>query len=151
MKNLIIAITLFFGTTNALSQDSLFWEFADTLEIGEKGSLKHIWGSENITYLGEITWKSPSGKELQIRIVTSYRKITKANGFKDQSIIALVKTNHKLIKTYDLVKRQNLPFEIRDNILIYKENGEDVASPLPTKFSERFCVKGLSCFAEIEL
>jgi len=137
MKNFIIGLALVFCTSNAMAQDSLFWEFADTLEIGQEGSLKHSWGSENVTYLGEITWKSPSGKELQIRIVTSYRKIIKANGFSDQSIIALVKTNHKLIKTYDLVKRQNLPYVIRDNTLIYKENGEDVPSPLPVKLALR--------------
>jgi hypothetical protein len=141
---------MFFGATNVLSQDSLFWEFAHDFEVGQQGSLKHDWGSENVTYLGEVSWKSPSGKELQIRIVTSYRKITEANGFSDQSIIALVKTNHTLIKAYDLVKRQNLPFEIRENTLIYKENGEDVPSPLPVKFSERFCVKGLTCFASIK-
>ncbi|MFT4603076.1 MAG: hypothetical protein ACI857_003263, partial [Arenicella sp.] len=36
-------------------------------------------------------------------------------------------------------------------MLIYKEGDKEVESPLPRKFSERFCVEGLTCFSEIKL
>ncbi|MEO9533394.1 MAG: hypothetical protein ABJG68_00235 [Crocinitomicaceae bacterium] len=149
-----LLLSLFLSTSIfALSQDSTvtFWEYAKDYEVGETGSQSHEWGSEEITYLGIINWKSPSGKELQIRVVVAWRKITKANGFNDQTVLALVKTNHGLIKTYDFVKRQNLPKSIENNELIYEINGAKAASPLPTKFSERFCVDGLTCFSEVDL
>ena len=148
LLSLIVAIP-FLGST----QDSTvtFWEFAKDFEAGQISSQNHEWGSEEITYLGTINWESPSGKKLEIRVVVAWRKITQANGFNDQSVLALVKTNNGLIKTYDFVKRQNLPFKIENNELIYTINGAKAASPLPTKFSERFCVDGLTCFAEVDL
>lgn len=135
----------------SFSQDTTFWEYAKDFEINQSGSIHRDWGSETVTYLGTVSWKSPSGKTLQIRIITSYQKITQANGFNDRSLLALVKVNHGLIKTYDMVKRQNLPLKAHDDVLIYSVNGLEVASELPPKFGERFCVDGLTCFSEIDL
>ena len=88
----------------SFSQDTTFWDYARDLEVNEGVTVKRTWGSERVTYLGTVEWTSPSGKVLQIRIVTTYRQIKQANGFNDQSVIALVKTNFELIKTYDMVK-----------------------------------------------
>lgn len=126
----------------------VFWEFAATLTEGSKADLKHTWGSETVHYLGMVKFLTTSGKELDLRIVSSYRRITKANGFNDQSVLALVKTNHVPVKIYDFVSRQNLPIGIRDNGLIYKINNEEKVVPLPSKLGERLCVEGLNCFAE---
>lgn len=150
MKYSIIFI-LAFVFQHGHSQDTTFWELTADFEPGQKGSLKHEWGSETVTYLGTVIWKSPSGKELELRIVTTYRKITQANGFNDQSIVALVKTNNQLIKAYDFVKRQNLPLEIRNNQLVFKPDGSEIISPLPAKFGVRFCVEGMICYDEVEL
>lgn len=138
----------------AQAQDTdtlLFWQFAAGLEADQKGELQHTWGSETVHYLGTVKWMSPSGKELELRIVSSYRRITKANGFNDQSVLALVKANHVPVKVYDLVSRQNLPIAIRENKLIYQVNGSEVSSALPAKIAERFCVDGLNCFEEATL
>lgn len=150
MKNIALIFSLFISLS-VFSQDTTFWEYARNYEVNESGSIHRDWGSETVTYLGTVSWKSPSGKILQIRIITSYQKITQANGFNDRSVLALVKTNHGLIKTYDMVKRQNLPLKAHDEVLIYNVNGLEVASELPLKFGERFCVDGLTCFSEIDL
>ena len=150
MKKAALVFSLLFSICS-FSQDTTFWEYAKDYEINQSGSIHRDWGSETVTYLGTVSWKSPSGKVLQIRIITSYQKITQANGFNDRSILALVKTNHGLIKTYDMVKRQNLPLRVHEDVLIYNVNGLEVASELPAKFAERFCVDGLTCFSEIDL
>ena len=138
--------------TSYANHDTLtFYEYAAGFAELEKGDRVHAWGSETIQYLGTITWVSPSGKELQIRIVTDYRRITEANGFKDQSILALVKTNNHLIRMYDLVSRQNLPTGIKDNKLVFASKAGESLSPLPEKFAERFCVEGMNCFEEAVL
>jgi hypothetical protein len=151
MKQYFIAFVCVLASFYSSAQDSTFWEHTWDYEIGQKETIERDWGREVVCYLGDITWKSPSGKELKIRIVSSYQQITKVNGFNDQSLIALVKTNHQLIKTYDMVKRQNLPIRIEDNKLIYKKSGEEISSALPAKISARFCVSGLTCFSEISL
>lgn len=151
MKNHLLAFMCLIFSSFSYAQDSTFWEHTWDFEVGQSETIHRDWGREVVTYLGEIIWKSPSGKELSIRVVTSYQQITKANGFNDQSLIALVKTNHQLIKTYDMVKRQNLPIRIADNQLIYKKSGEEISSALPAKFAARFCVEGLNCFSEISL
>lgn len=148
----IFCFLLFVASYSASAQDSLsFWQFASSFEANEKGTNEHTWGSETVQYLGTISWKSPSGKELEIRIVTSYRRITEANGFKDQSLIALVKANHEPIKIYDLVSRQNIPIRIENNLLVFDIKGAALTSALPAKFAERFCVEGLTCFDEAVL
>lgn len=151
MKQVFALLILLATATISNAQDTTFWEHAKHFKDGEKTIVERDWGREVVTYLGVIHWKSPSGKELKIRIVTAYQQITKANGFNDRSVIALVKGNHGLIKAYDLVSRQNLPIRIDDNKLIYKPSGEEISSALPTKFAERFCVDGLTCFSEINL
>ncbi len=152
MKVFVLSSLLLIGLVS-FSQDSTgtFYEVAVNNEIGDKETIERDWGREVVTYLGTAVWTSPSGKKLDIKIVTSYQQLTKANGFNDRSVIALVKSNNSLIKTYDLVKRQNLPIKIVDNMLIVMENGAEVKSPLPKKFSERFCIEGLTCFNEIDL
>ena len=149
-QNLIIFAFLFIGF-NSNAQDSTFWEHTWDNEIGTKETIERDWGREVITYLGIIEWRSPSGKQLKIRIVTAYQQITKANGFEDRSVLALVKENHHLIKSYDMVKRKNLPLEIKDNKLIYKPSGEEISSALPAKIGARLCVDGLTCFSQIIL
>ncbi|MEX1002522.1 MAG: hypothetical protein WDZ35_10450 [Crocinitomicaceae bacterium] len=144
-----IAITAHSSSAQDTDTDTTFWKFAKDFEVDEKGTLKQDWGREVVTYLGTINWRSAGGKTLQIRILTSYRQITQANGFNDQSLIALVKTNHQLIKAYDMVSRQNLPVRIENNELVYKANKAEITSALPAKFSARFCVKDLNCFTEI--
>jgi hypothetical protein len=148
-------LCILFISFHSFASDSTFWHVARNWEVGEKQTIERSWGRENVTYLGMMDWKTASGKTVQIKIVTSYRQITKANGFNDQSIIALVKTNNHLIKTYDLVKRQNLPLKIQDNQLYYKPDGEseakEILSALPRKFSERFCITGMTCYDEIKL
>ncbi|MCG8574011.1 MAG: hypothetical protein MI810_03945 [Flavobacteriales bacterium] len=131
------------------SDTANFWNYAKNFEAGQKETVEREWGRENIIYLGMMDWKTPSGKTVHLRIITSYRQITKANGFNDQSVLALVKTNNELIKIYDMVKRQNLPIEIRDNQLVYKPESDEILATLPVKFSQRFCVTGLNCFNEI--
>lgn len=150
MKKIALIFSLILSI-HSFSQDTTFWDYTRDFEVNQSGSIHRDWGSETVTYLGTVSWKSPSGKFLQIRIVTSYQKITQANGFNDRSILALVKTNHGLIKTYDMVKRQYLPLKAHDDVLIYSVNGLEVASELPIKFAERFCVDGLTCFSEIDL
>lgn len=152
MKTVLLAFSFLFVLNGFSNKDTLFWQYADTLQPGDIGRLDHKWGHENIKYLGVVTWKAPSGKILELRIVTSYRQITQANGFQDQSILAFVKPNHQLIRSYDMVERKNLPIEIRNNELVYdlKNKGELVA-PLPHKIGERFCVIGHTCFSEIKL
>ncbi|MBL7900150.1 MAG: hypothetical protein JNJ99_16565 [Crocinitomicaceae bacterium] len=143
----------------AFSQDEIspesdtivFWEYAAGLEPNTKGDLLHTWGSETVHFLGTVKWLNPSGKEIEIRIITSYRRITKANGFNDQSVLAIVKMNHVPVKIYDMVSRQNLPFAILENKLVYKINGSETPIALPSKFLERLCVEGLNCFAEAVL
>ncbi|MBK7130877.1 MAG: hypothetical protein IPM74_19150 [Crocinitomicaceae bacterium] len=129
----------------------VFWEYAAGLEPDTKGELAHTWGSETVHFLGTVKFVTPSGKEIDVRIITSYRRITQANGFNDQSVLAIVKTSHVPVKIYDLVSRQNLPFAIRDNGLVYKINGEEKVIPLPSKLGERLCIEGLNCFAEAVL
>lgn len=129
----------------------VFWEFAAGLEANTKADLQHTWGSETVHYLGMLKFITPSGKEIDIRLITSYRRITKANGFNDQSVLAIVKTNHVPVKIYDFVSRQNLPIGIRDNGLVYLINGEEKIVELPAKLGDRFCVPGLNCFAEAVL
>lgn len=151
---LLFLIYLFFALQSSFAQDAdttQFWQFAASLAENEKGELQHTWGSETVHYLGNVKWLSPSGKELELRIVSSYRRITKANGFNDQSVLALVKTNHVPVKIYDLVSRQNLPVGILENKLIYNVNGAEITSALPAKIAERFCVDGLNCFEEATL
>lgn len=150
MKKLSL-ILLIISSTLSFSQDSTFWQYAQNFEAGQQGSQSHEWGSENVTYLGIVQWQSPSGKTLDIKIVTSYRKITSANGFSDKSILALVKTSGQLIKTFDFVKRQNLPLEIRDNKLVFSQGGEEIISAMPGKFTVRFCVEGMTCYDAVEL
>lgn len=137
-----------FGFAQSEADTMVFWEFAATLPENEKGELQHDWGSETVHYLGNVTWMSPSGKELQLRIVSSYRRITQANGFKDQSVLALVKMSHVPVKVYDMVSRQNLPIGIADNKLLYKVGASEISCALPAKLAERFCVDGLNCFTE---
>ncbi len=147
----LLCLFSFIGFTQEVDEVSdtiVFWEFAATLAENEKADLQHTWGSETVHYLGTVKFISPSGKELDLRIVSAYRRITKANGFNDQSVLALVKTNHVPVKIYDFVSRQNLPIGIRDNGLVYKINGAEKVIPLPVKLGERLCVEGLSCFAE---
>lgn len=148
MRQYFIVFILFFTSVSAHAQDTTFWEHTWDYEAGQKEIIERDWGREVVTYLGEMTWRSPSGKELNIRIITSYQQITKANGFNDRSLLALVKTDHDLIKTYDFVKKQNLPIRIENNELIYDKSGEEISSALPPKFSARFCVQGLHCFNE---
>ena len=96
-----------------------------------------------------MDWKSPTGKDLQIKIVTTYQKITKANGFNDRSLLAIMTSTDKLVKMYDMVKRQNLPNAIENNKLIFHSAKDDhIESELPKKFGVRFCVVGLTCFNE---
>ena len=137
-----------FGYAQSEADTVVFWEFAATLPLNEKGELQHDWGSETVHYLGNVKWLSPSGKELELRIVSSYRRITEANGFKDQSVLALVKMSHVPVKIYDLVSRQNLPIGIADNKLVYKVGASEITCGLPAKIAERFCVDGLNCFTE---
>lgn len=147
----VVCLSSFIGFAqdiDPVADTLVFWEFAATLPENEKADLSHTWGSETVHYLGTVKFISPSGKELDLRIVSSYRRITKANGFNDQSVLALVKTNHVPVKIYDFVSRQNLPIGIRDNGLVYKINGAEKVVPLPAKLGERLCVEGLSCFAE---
>lgn len=151
MKQVLALFTFLVLSFSSSAQDSTFWEHTWDFEAGEKITIERDWGREVVVYLGDITWKSPSGKELKIRIVSAYQQITKANGFNDRSVIALVKSNHALIKTYDLVKRQNLPLRIEENKLVYKPSGEEISSALPKKFADRFCIDGLTCFTEINL
>ena len=150
MKQLFILPVFLFIAFVGKAQDTTFWEFAKDFEIGEKGTKHYEWGRDAVTYLGTVMWKSPGGKELPIRIVTTYRQITQANGFNDASILALVKDDHTLIKAYDMVKRQNLPIRIEDNELIYKPEDKELVSPLPPKFAMRFCVRDLTCFTETD-
>ena len=150
-QNITLLLFLLMGA-GSFAQDSTFWEHTWDYEIGQKEIIERDWGREIVYYLGEIAWTSPGGKELKIRIVTSYQQLTKANGFNDRSLIALVKTDHKVIKIYDMVKRHNLPVRIENNELIYKpdgDDGEEISSALPGKFTVRFCVKGLTCFDEV--
>jgi hypothetical protein len=137
-----------FGFSQSEADTLVFWEFAATLPVNEKGELQHDWGSETVHYLGNVKWISPSGKELELRIVSSYRRITEANGFKDQSVLALVKLSHVPVKVYDMVSRQNLPIGIVDNKLVYKVGASEISCALPAKLAERFCVDGLNCFPE---
>lgn len=149
--SLIVCVSSILGSAQEVDEISdtiVFWEFAATLPENEKADLQHTWGSETVHYLGTVKFISPSGKELDLRIVSSYRRITKANGFNDQSVLALVKTNNVPVKIYDFVARQNLPIGIRDNGLIYKIKDAEKVVPLPAKLGERLCVEGLSCFAE---
>lgn len=139
------------GFTQSEADTLVFWEYAATLPVNEKGELQHDWGSETVHYLGNVKWVSPSGKELELRIVSSYRRITEANGFKDQSVLALVKLSHVPVKIYDMVSRQNLPIGIADNKLIYKVGASEISCALPAKLAERFCVDGLNCFTEAVL
>jgi len=151
MKKFLL-LGLLFSALTTVAADSTFWGAARGFELGEKRTFEHEWGRENVTYLGTMEWKTPSGKTVELRILTCYRQITQANGFKDESILALVKTNHRLIKQYDMVKRQNLPLEIRDNQLYLKPDGEDgreVLASLPVKFSQRFCITGMTCYEQI--
>lgn len=150
---LILSICILLSARLIFSQDSsqTFYESGVHQEIGTKTTIERDWGREVVTYLGKVAWTSPSGKELELKIVTSYQQLTKANGFNDRSVLALVKMNNSLIKTYDMVKRQNLPLLIRNGALVYKKNGQELESPLPAKFSSRFCVEGLTCFTEISL
>lgn len=142
-------IFLLFISVQVNAQDTTFYDFAARLEAGETGSLFHDWGSEKVTYLGMMKWLSPTKKELEIKIVTSYQKITQANGFNDRSLIAILTNEHKLVKIYDMVKRQNLPLKIEDNKLYYEPSSEkQLLSELPKRFGERFCVSGLTCFDE---
>lgn len=129
----------------------VFWEYAAGLEPNTKGDILHTWGSETVHFLGTVKWLNPSGKEIEIRIITSYRRITQANGFNDQSVLAIVKMNHVPVKIYDMVSRQNLPIALKENSLVYKIKGVETPIALPTKFLERLCVEGLSCFAEAVL
>lgn len=152
MKQQFTLFLFLFLGTGAFAQDSTFWEHTWDYEAGQKEKIERDWGREIVSYLGDMTWKTPSGRELTIRIVTSYQQITKANGFNDRCLIALVKPDHKVIKIYDMVKRHNLPIRIENNELVYKpdgEDGEEISSALPVKFSARFCVKGLTCFNEV--
>jgi hypothetical protein len=151
MKQLITLSIMLLLSTSSKAQDTTFWEHAEEYEIGKKVTIDRSWGREVVTYLGIVSWKSPSGKELEIRIVTSYQQITKANGFNDRSLLALVKPNHQLIKCYDMVKRPNLPIKIVDNMLVYKLDGAEINSALPAKISARLCVQGHTCFSEIIL
>ena len=99
--------------------------------------------------MGTIQWRSPSKKLLDVKSVTTYQKITQANGFNDRSLLALLTSDHRLVKTYDMVKRQNLPQAIENNQLVFHPTPEErIVSDLPLKFGERFCVAGLTCFAE---
>lgn len=150
---LILSTFALFSSLLLFAQDSsqTFYEAGVQQEIGAKQTIEREWGREVVTYLGTVSWTSPSGKELEIKIVTSYQQLTKANGFNDRSVLALVKMNNGLIKTYDMVKRHNLPLLIRDGALVYKQNGQELISPLPATFSARFCVEGLTCFSEISL
>jgi hypothetical protein len=148
---LLLCLGSYIGFTQEIDEISdtiVFWEFAATLPENEKADLQHTWGSETVHFLGTVKFISPSGKELDLRIVSSYRRITKANGFNDQSVLALVKTNNVPVKIYDFVSRQNLPIGIRDNGLVYKIKDAEKVVPLPAKLGERLCVEGLSCFAE---
>ena len=152
MKQLLLIL---FGISSILSnaQDSTanFYEVAVQQEVGLKTTIERDWGREVVTYLGTAKWTSPSGKELEIKIITSYQQLTKANGFNDRSVLALVKTNNTLIKTYDMVKRLNLPIKVTEEGLVYKKNGQELVVPLPAKFGSRFCVEGLTCYSEINL
>lgn len=158
MKNLLVTWVLFscswvIGQTDITPEADtvVFWEYAATLQPNTKGELQHVWGSETVHYLGSVKWTSPSGKDLDILIISSYRRITKANGFNDQSMLAIVKTNFVPVKIYDFVARQNLPIGIVDNQLVYKIDGTEVPVALPAKFAERLCVSGLNCFNEAVL
>lgn len=151
MKQILIISFFSLISFSSFSQDSTFWEHTWDYEVGGKETIERDWGREVVTFLGVIEWTSPSGKKLHIRIISSYQQITKANGFNDRSLIALVKTNHEVIKVYDFVKRQNLPLRIEDNKLVYEKSGEVILSALPDKFAARFCVEGLTCFTEITL
>lgn len=154
MKKLIICLAILCSANLFSQEDSdtiMFWQFAASLGQNEKGELQHNWGSETVHYLGNVSWISPSGKALELRIVTSYRRITRANGFNDQSVLGLIKLNNTPVKIYDLVSRQNLPTGIRDNMLLYLVNGVEISSALPAKLAERFCVDGLNCFEEATL
>lgn len=142
----------FFSAFFSFSADSTFWAAASDFEVSEKRTFEHDWGRENVTFLGTMEWKTPSGKTVVLRVLTCYRQITQANGFKDESIIVLVKTNHRLIKQYDMVKRQNLPLKIVDNQLYIKPDGADgreVFASLPVKLSQRFCITGMTCYEQI--
>lgn len=150
----VLFIALISWSMNVYSQQAdtvMFWQFAAGFAADEKGVLEHNWGSETVHYLGNIKWVSASGKELELRIISSYRRITQANGFNDQSVLALVKANHTPVKVYDLVSRQNLPISIKENQLVYKVNGSEISAALPAKIAERFCVDGLNCFEEATL
>ncbi len=148
MKKIIFLIFLF-SFPVVYGQDTLFWKFADSLQDGQVGMLKHQWGRESVRRVGTVTWMSPSGKELTLEIITCYRQIASANGFKDKSILALVKPGGHLVKSYDMVKKQNLPLEVRENNVVYKPAGTEILAALPAKLAERFCVEGMTCFNEI--
>lgn len=138
-----------FGQQHTTKGDTAFFDFVPEMEPGETTFHHHEWGSENITYLGLMDWKSPTGKDLQIKIVTTYQKITKANGFNDRSLLAIMTSTNKVVKMYDMVKRQNLPNAIEDNNLIFHSAKDDhIVMALPERFGERFCVSGLTCFQE---
>lgn len=152
MKKKLTVLFCLLLSAGIYAQDTTFWEHTWDYEAGEKEIIERDWGREIVCYLGDITWVSPGGKELTLRIITSYQQLTQANGFNDRSLIALVKPDHTVIKVYDLVKRHNIPIEIRENELVYKPNGEEgeeLLSALPVKFGPRFCVKGLTCFDEV--
>ncbi|UKN00748.1 hypothetical protein K6119_13505 [Paracrocinitomix mangrovi] len=151
MKQLFIILTLGILASTTYAQDTTYWEHTWDYEAGESETIERDWGREVVTYLGTIEWKSPSGKILHIRIITSYQQITRANGFNDRSLVALVKTDHDLIKNYDFVSRQNLPIRIEDNKLVYKTSDGEITAALPTKFAARFCVPDLNCFSEFIL
>ncbi|MCH2234936.1 MAG: hypothetical protein MK078_11855 [Crocinitomicaceae bacterium] len=155
MKSFLLIYLLFFvsglclAQENTVSGDTAFYDFVPEMGPGETTFHHHEWGSENITYLGLMDWKSPTGKDLKIKVVTTYQKITKANGFNDRSLLAIITSTNKLVKMYDMVKRQNLPNAIENNKLIFHSAKDDhIESELPRKFGERFCVTGLTCFNE---
>ena len=151
MKSLLIISLLFIGiSSHAQENDTTFWSFAADFTEGQVGTLEHSWGRESVRYLGTIQWKTPGGKVITFRVITSYRQITEANGFNDQSVLALVKSNHQMGKAYDMVKRQNLPLAIRDDQLVYKPDGSEILSALPARLAERFCVQGMTCYNEMD-
>lgn len=150
MKTLMLTFfTAFIFSYSAQAED--FWHYAAKLDSGATGSQNHSWGTEEINYLGTVTWMSPSRKEKTIRIVTCWRKIKKVNGFSDECVLALVKTDHELIIAYDMVTRLNLPIRIEDNNLVFKPARDEILSPLPSRFAERFCAKNFNCFNEMDI
>lgn len=148
---LLIYFSHFFSfSQNGTVDDTTFYEFSVGLKSMETGFLNQNWGAETVTYLGLIHWRSPSGKKLQLKIVTSYQKIIRANGFNDRSLLAIMTTKDELVKIYDMVSRQNLPIAIANNKLVLKLGADEkVEAEFPKKLSNRFCVVGLNCFNEI--